>query len=409
MNIVITNVYGYKNVGDGAILDSTLRIINKAFMKTRIQIHAATEFSVSKKNITVMLHPYGNAILTNSKSVSALIKTIRFVQIVSFSLFYTVIGKFNSSLLPSKGTYSYIKSLKEADLILGIGGGYIRTKNKYLDYFGLLLTLLPLFISHLFNKKVLYLPMSFGNFASDIHNKIAVKLLKKDFVIFRDNISKNEFERFLSTSYANDLLPDLALFDRYKVIELSKRKNYLVLTARTWLNDEKQKRYEEELAKFVNYSWNMYQLKTVFLPMAWNSYEDDDRKVANRIRSYLKNKSIFSVKSVHTTLEAKKVLANAKIAVCTRLHSAILSTIVNTPFITMAYEYKTHGFLESIGLEKWNIDIQDVTFPKLQIKFDKLFNTDYKAIKIKLAQKHNLIIRKESELINILRNFSPAI
>jgi polysaccharide pyruvyl transferase WcaK-like protein len=404
-NIVITNVYGYKNIGDGAILESALKILNKPTYKQAIHIHSATNFVVkNENNIQTFLHPYGTAIRTSSHQVSILKKALRFSKILFISTIYTLAGKINYNALPTKGDYAYIKSLRDASSVFGIGGGYFRTKAKYKDYFGLILTLLPILIAHFYNKRILYLPMSYGNFASEIHNKMVYKCIKNDLIIFRDQISLEEFNKNSSKKSETYLIPDLALFDNEYAI--TKKENYIVLTARLWMDKSSQENYEKELALFVDYAWEKYKLKTIFIPMAWNKTEDDDSLVGERIKQLLSNKSIFYVRQIQNPTQAKKIISHATAAICTRLHSAILSTVVKTPFITIAYEYKTQGFLKHIGLEDWNINIQKLTSNELINKFDALMTREHKTFisQLKIAHRELTISKvKLSEIVNKFR------
>jgi len=407
-NIVITNFYGYENIGDAAIFEIAIKVINKAIPENNIHVHTATRFIASEKKlgqIKTFLHPYGIAIRTKAKPISDSKKVTRFVTVIVKSVFYSLLGKISPNLLPTHGDYSYIKSLNEADLIFGIGGGYLRTKNKYKDYFGLTLTLLPLFIAHLYDKKVLYLPMSYGNFASKIQDKLAYNVIKNDAIIFRDEKSRDVFSKHTTKGLDTHLIPDLALFDHWKENKKSK-KDYMVVTARLWMKDSEQKRYEKQLALFIDYVWESYKLKTVFIPMVWNKKEEDDTRVGKRILELLQNKKIFKIISVKNPEEVKKILAGAKVSISTRMHSAILSTIVNTPFITIAYEYKTVGFLKHLGLEKWNINIEDLSFTLIKEKFDDLMNKDYLSFKNQLTVRHLNILKKEPELVNIIKTFS---
>lgn len=406
--IVITNVYGYKNIGDGAILDSAIKILDKTIPEKSIHIHAATLFSAKKytgSNTKIYLHPYGIAVKTIKGPISNMKKILRFITVISKSMFYLILGKILPHALPDKGDYSYIGSLKEADVVLGIGGGYFRTKSKYKDYFGLLLTIFPIFIAHLYNKRILYLPMSYGNFASNLHDGIVFHTIKNDVIIFRDEISLNEFNKNSNKKFETYLIPDLALFDEY-TDNKKHTKDYIVLTARLWMKKSKQKKYEYELARLVNYIWSKYKLKTIFIPMVWNEKEEDDKRVGIRIRNILKNKDIFTIQKINSPVEAKRILSQAKIAICTRMHSAILSTIVHTPFITIAYEYKTLGFLKHLGLEEWNIDIQNYTFSKIKEKVDDLLENKYEDFVRQLKINHRTILQSEDKLVHIVKDFT---
>ncbi len=403
-NIVITNFYGYENIGDRAILDSALKILNKIFKEKQIYVHVSTESTASflrKNNIKAYLHPYGIAIKTGNQPISSLHKVTRFTTVVSVSLLYSFIGKIFPNSLPETGDYSFIRNLKEADIVLGAGGGYLRTKDKIKDNFGLFLTLLPIFIAHLYGKRILYLPMSYGNFASLVQDKITFQTIKNDDLIFRDKKSLTEFNKHSVKKLSTHLIPDLALFDENKKTN-NGRKNYIVLTARLWLNEPGQKKFEQKLALFVEYVWAKYALRTIFIPMVWNKKEEDDSRVGKRIEQYLKNKSIFQIASAKDPKAVKKILAFAHAAVCTRMHSAILSSIVCTPFITISYEYKTEGLLEYLNLKDWNLNINDFSESLLEEKFDDLLKNKYQKFINQLKESHKRIASQENKLINIM-------
>ncbi|HSW88403.1 MAG TPA: polysaccharide pyruvyl transferase family protein, partial [Candidatus Saccharimonadales bacterium] len=255
--------------------------------------------------------------------------------------------------------------------------------------------------------RILYLPMSYGNFASAIHEKIVFQLIKNDLIIFRDEVSLREFTKHSNKKITSYLIPDLAIFDTYEET-IKDKKEYIVLTARLWMDEYKQKNYEKELALFVHYMWERYKLKTFFIPMVWNKNEDDDNRVGKKIQALVANKIIFTIVAPNTPLQVKKILSRAELAVCTRMHSAILSTVVKTPFITIAYEHKTLGFLKHLGLENWNIDIENLSSYLLQEKVDDLFENKYHQFTLKLQEKHQEIMKKEDELIEIVRSFSSV-
>ena len=82
-------------------------------------------------------------------------------------------------------------------------------------------------------------------------------------------------------------------------------------------------------------------------------------------------------------------------SICTRMHSAILSTTVYTPFIAIAYEHKTVGFMESLHLKDWVIDIHDFSYNELQSKFDRLM----------IQKESNLFVKKLGEMNPELQKF----
>ncbi|WP_020160199.1 polysaccharide pyruvyl transferase family protein [Methylobacter marinus] len=56
----------------------------------------------------------------------------------------------------------------------------------------------------------------------------------------------------------------------------------------------------------------------------------------------------------------------------TRLHSVILASCAGVPSIMLGYASKSYDFMESIGMEKFNIFISELTIEKLERAFDDL-------------------------------------
>lgn len=395
--IAIINVYGHQNIGDGAILDESLRIITEAYKKEiSFDIHTANLNSVhlidyDKKLLKPFLNPYGIAIKANRKINDAQ-KIIRFIKIYIISYGLVYLSKIFPNILPKTGDYSYIYSLKNSDKVFSVGGGYLRTKSKYKDLFGFLLTILSIRIAHFYHKKIIFLPMSFGNFASKFHEHIAYASVRNDALFIREIISYE----ILKKRKVNELFlaPDMALLSNYKKIH--KRTDQIVITAREWLSKKEQNKYESELSKVIDYVWEKYKLKSVFIPMVWNSSEEHDAEVARRIHKKIKNKHIFSILNINNPKQVKEILSKSKMALCTRMHSAILSYGTFTPFISIAYEHKTNGILRMLNLKKFNLNINEFNFNDFKFIFDTHIKNEFKDFyeNIKLSNFDNEFERK---------------
>lgn len=380
--IVIINAYGAKNTGDECILESSLSFIKQALPKNKISVLCEQKKSilshvVGRYNLQTHQLPYGYAIRSTKGKTSEILKGVRFIEIFTVTYLLITLDKLNLSKLPQSGFYSYISAIKDADMVIGMGGGYLSTKGSLKDYFGLLLTILPINISKIYKKPILFLPISFGGFANTIHEKLAFNALKGTKVFLREEISFKRLKKLKKKSDNITLLraPDIALFYGWKKkisIEKKIESNYIVLTAREWMGIKKQKAYEKSLCELIDYAWEKYKLKTIFIPMASNKIEDDDNRVAQRISKHIIHKHAFTIFKSINPKDVQQVLSLARLAVCTRLHSAILATTVSTPFITISYNLKTDGFLKSYDLSKWNTDIETTNFNKIKILLDHL-------------------------------------
>src|SRR5437667_304066 len=84
---------------------------------------------------------------------------------------------------------SRIRLIADADFIIGMGGGFFVSKNKITDFYGLCLMLLPIYIGRLYHKKLFSLPITFGPFASSIHQELALRAIETSIILCRDTIS----------------------------------------------------------------------------------------------------------------------------------------------------------------------------------------------------------------------------
>lgn len=406
--ILFLNLYGMRNIGDMAIRNAGLTIVeealgvNKFFLLCESKIDFPIQANI-KSYVNIEYAPYGYAIKSKNKPASLFIKSIRLLVIITKSLFYTFLGLINNNLLPKKGFYKYIRLIKESELVIAMGGGYFITSDSVKDFFGICLNALPIYIAKFFRKKVIVLPSSFGPFASNIHEMIAGYAIKNTLFMAREEISLEYVKKYCINAKN---IPDLALYD-WKGIKNRRKKDYFVLTLRQGLgmSQNKQDTIEQDIAKCVIEVWKKYKLPCIFIPMASNLIEENDLIVAKRLEKLINNSQIFSIKFPKNPVEAKKILRNAKLSVCNRLHSAILSATEYTPFITISYAHKTIGFMKFFGLDEWNINMSEVNYKILMNKLDKIFiESNHKKVVGVLNNNYKKISKYRHVMINEIRN-----
>jgi len=72
--------------------------------------------------------------------------------------------------------------------------------------------------------------------------------------------------------------------------------------------------------------------------------------------------------------EIKSLIANMDYFVGTRMHSNIFATSMCVPTTAIAYEKKTNGIMETVGLEDYIIEINDITSDDLFNKVEKMIS-----------------------------------
>tara|TARA_Y100001960_G_C14277772_1_gene635384 strand:+ start:111 stop:512 length:402 start_codon:yes stop_codon:yes gene_type:complete len=83
--------------------------------------------------------------------------------------------------------------------------------------------------------------------------------------------------------------------------------------------------------------------------------------VAQRIARQLKNpKTAYVVMDELDDVQLGSLLGQCVLTIGTRLHSAIISKNFGTPAFAIAYEHKSQGILNQMGLSMYSIDIHQV-------------------------------------------------
>ncbi len=401
--ILLTNIYGKHNLGDFAIFDVSMSVIQHVFPNahyTLLFVEEIPELKQRRSNlIETGIVPYGYAIRSHSGRLGAVKKIIRFVSVLLGTLWQVLLGSVVPNAQATSGFYRYIRQIREADIVISAGGGYLITRHVFGDFFGIILNVVPIIVAKLYRKPIAFLPISFGTFASVLQEKIALLAVRDTTVFSREGIST---ARLMKHGIDSIEVPDLVLLDwpSYRPV---KRKKYFVLTFLDYL-DANKRNPEEEIAKVVRVIWEEYQLECVFIPMASNTIEDNDVLVADKIFRLLGKDIPFRVERPATPTQAKDIMRYAQFAICNRMHSAIFATTVFTPFVTISYAHKTIGVMRMLGLSDWNVPMHEIDAAKILQKVAALSQkSSYNHFIATLQEKRPQIIKQRDLLQQKLR------
>ena len=81
------------------------------------------------------------------------------------------------------------------------------------------------------------------------------------------------------------------------------------------------------------------------------------------------------VDELPSALEFKSLLARSAVNVTTRMHACILSTSAFVPTMSINYLFKLKEYMDSLGMSKYSIDIEDFNAEDSLSMFDELWNT----------------------------------
>lgn len=405
--VVITNAYTWYNKGDAGILLGIVNMLKKTY-------NDDVEFSVLsftpeedakrycedksikevKSNI-LNPHPYKHTKMGKLWAIIKLVFKLIYIQLCLVFCKNKLINKFES-----------LKLLDESDIIVVCGGGFLGGK-KYDS----LMHLYQMYINTKFNKPLIMMGTSIEPVKSKVVRYYTEKIIKKyNHVYAREKITYEYLATFMPQE-KNTLIPDMAFmlpddFDsNTQILKLKKKyKKIIGLTVRKWnfpnivgSSREAMDNYLNTIANFITKISGEKGYCFVFIPQVIVEY-GNDADVAKEIKNLLSNdiKEHFVIfEDDLTPVEIKNMIGNCDYFVGTRMHSNIFATSMCVPTVAIAYEKKTNGIMETVGLQDYIVEINDINLEKLNLKFEEvIFNEDKirKQLKIKIKN-----IRKDIE------------
>lgn len=376
MNILVTNVYSWRNKGDAAIVLAMLEHLEDEFPGANISL---STYDLDDKDKYGPYPCYG-AFLTllrragredHDSILPRLRCAMRGLSLrVSLSCFFLLRNLHISSywLLPAT-LAAKLRTYEEADLVVACGGGYLLTTGRarllerLLGYNHLRFISMDFCVAMRFSKPFILYNQSVGPFFAKTDAMLAAHCLRSAaLVICREPLTYDRLRAMgltnieLSADAAFGLKPvPCGILDGYG---FSRQHTNVGLTIRRCLPDGKQKDFENELVRFVELLAERHpEVRFYFMPqVTYTQVGDDDREIAERVRGRLSERSKRSVATVTEDLhpgELKHIIAQMNYFIGTRMHSNIfaLSSMVKT--LAIAYEPKTTGIMQMLGLEAY--------------------------------------------------------
>lgn len=296
---------------------------------------------------------------------------------------------------------NFITILKNSDLVIHAPGGP-SIGDIYLEHEWLYLSRLD--IVRRLNIPYMFYAPSMGPFYNKKNDKLRKKVLlgaKK--IILRDPISIRYLKEFLPEIKVEQALDSALQHD------IDKKYNEEILNQYTELNkfiDEHEKiigltitdltwhpkhkfnpainNIKPVFTKFIKERINEgYGI--VFIPQLYGEQNDIDL-----MNEYMLDKHTFMVeanKACYDSYFQQYLIGKLYAVVGMRYHSNIFSAKMGTPFVSVSYEQKMEGFMNSIGLNNYCISFENLSYDKLNEKFSML-EKNYILYKEKLNQMH---------------------
>jgi polysaccharide pyruvyl transferase WcaK-like protein len=338
LRVVLLHAYSTRNSGDGLLVDLSLALLHEAFgPQTRVSIIAADPESFSP---ALDVHPAPVLADAGIKRVAAAAASVLPVSV-------------NPSLA------SLRRMLREADLVVGVGGGYVRARTAA--------EVLKLEAGHLLQiraarasgKPVVYLSQSIGPVSGRpwLATRLASLLGSFNTVFVRDDRSLAFLQDNVNTSRA----PDLAVLEFARSANKAIEKIHghgappahiaLVLRRPPAWSRAQRERYQTSTVALIDRLRAVCRLS--FATQSTGRGNDDS--------------AYYRALGIDASLSLKSVLHEdtPDAVVSVRLHGALEAILHGVPAYHLSYERKGFGAYGDLGVDDWVANAADFDAAKV--------------------------------------------
>lgn len=351
--VLLLHAYSPKNSGDGLLVELARATVLKALGSADFRVVASDAIAFEGDEY-IQWGPPGIADSTRIPRRLAMLAT-------------GILG----------GSKSIQALVREADLVVAVGGGYLRggSLGPAIKSWGAHFGQLRLAAGE--GRKAVYLSQSIGPFSGLYKRAIAKNLAKVHTVYARDDRSVSEFSDVASIVR----MPDMAVLELASAPQHPRASLALdakpVFIARELTRPRNYYALLDEASKSDQFEWALQS----------TGGGNDDYPLTKRL-------------SNQEPRTMKAVLADntPRIVVSTRLHGALSSLIAGFPAIHLSYERKGWGAYEDLGLGDFVLNARDATLPQINALMDRIrarpdeFWSTIEVNRVKIQEMHNALI-----------------
>jgi|GEM_PF-879284 polysaccharide pyruvyl transferase CsaB len=319
-NILIDGYYGFRNLGDEAILRAILKDMAETVPGAHISVLS------HEPEISRQLH-----------SVSA-VDRHNFVNVTN--------------------------AIESSDMVVIGGGGlfheHYRLRLRDLMIYNYFAT--TGILARAFGKPLYYYGIGLGPFFTTEGFSIARFVLSlADFISVRDRYSLR-LARALGATEVSMTADPAFLLEPTHPTEPSGEKIVFV-SLREWVDQPLEDRLVMDVSGAIAHILSSgHADKVVFLPFqTWDKEEHDDRRVFNRLTQklpdHLRGKTVLS--TVSDPQEMVDLLSTGYLMIGERLHSIILAAAAGLPFVALAYDKKVEYVCRDLGMSDFCLNIRE--------------------------------------------------
>ncbi|GAA4819546.1 glycosyltransferase [Streptomyces ziwulingensis] len=373
MNVVIVNAFERGNRGDAALLSVAIDQVRAAYPGARVRIagferpEEYPEFDGAENLGSVRRH-IGREDTARIARVTGKLLAVLLALVAALpggGPLVTVLAR----VLPAE-IRREVHALATADLVLSLGGGYLRGTKDFPSDLSVAFLLLPLWLAARFGTPVVLGPQSYGPFPTRVQRTLMRRVLRHArLVSVREDISVRRLEEIGVRGRHLERGIDSAFAFRGRStrpwrteLGVAPEARLVLVTARQHLPAAQQSAYESAMAATLGHLLAGPDCHVVLVPQVTCAFQaDDDRIVNRRIAAQVDSDRLHLVDDA--SLDHHDVFAlygQADLILGTRFHSVIFGLLSGVPCAAIEYDHKTRGIMQDLGLGDWVLRMDEV-------------------------------------------------
>ncbi len=377
---LLPNITSAANVGDEAMLEVVMGLIREEHEDAAITIHGFEPETHADLDVHANRPSlYYWAVFEDER---AIVRAARLVLMVlgCLAVWLSVTPLLQLLKWISPALTSILDDYQKADVIVFVGGGYLRSKKGVSQSLNFLLHLVPFALSTTTAAKTVVAPISVGPFGYQWQARLTAWVFKKlDVVTVRERFSHKVLAEagleghVLATDHALLMTP---LKVHSGPGSKQSRPPVIGFTIRNWLDADTQSQLERSYAlALAAVSKETGATIQPIIQVSAPRFGEDDGAATARVVKLLHSMSVKVEETVQIqgVSHGKAVYGKLTALVGMRMHSNIFAGTQFVPFVPISYEYKTEGISEDFELDAYCIRSEDVTAEKLTTNLSAVF------------------------------------
>ncbi|HIP49761.1 MAG TPA: polysaccharide pyruvyl transferase family protein [Lutibacter sp.] len=366
--IVIMDAFSTMHVGNGALLENSIKVCEKAYPNSEITILTLDKKTNEKKYKNIEMTLFGTFAVKQPKYK----QIIWGIQQVLF-MFFQTLNILTIKINPAKIGFNQdhknaMRAIQESDICISITGEALNDNVYKALYFWLFSYWMVIG----YGKKFILFPQSIGPLEKTINKKLVFFALKNaSLLVGRD---KKSYEKLIDLGFDEKKVlysPDVAILqdintsfaiDQYFTDENIKK--VIGITVSKIPNEiETNIDFIEKIVSSVKQVLDPNEYRILLMPSNYYpASESPDYQLCKRVQIELNDKYETAILSLDPLFpdDYKSLLCQLEVFITTRMHVAILATSGYIPTIAINTQHKIRGYMKNIDMEQYCLDFDDL-------------------------------------------------